>query len=84
MLTPDLLGPRYLQLVEDAVQVRDRERRMAMYREADRILVTERVLVVPLDYGPKMSGHILRPWVKGLKPMPMVATPLKRVRIEPH
>jgi ABC-type oligopeptide transport system substrate-binding subunit len=83
-LTPDALGAQYMQLVEDAVQVRNRVRRMAMYREADRILVAERALVIPLDYGLKLWWQVLRPWVKGLEPMPTVSTPIKHVRIEPH
>lgn len=83
-LTPDALGAQYMQLVEDAVQVGERAQRMAMYREADRILVVERALVIPLDYGGKLAGFALRTWVKGLEPMPTVSTPIKRVRIEPH
>ncbi len=83
-LTPDVLGARYMDLVEDAVQVRDRAQRMAMYREADRILVAERILLMPLGYDAKIDCLVLRPWVKGLEPLPIVSTLIKQVRVEPH
>jgi ABC-type oligopeptide transport system substrate-binding subunit/tetratricopeptide (TPR) repeat protein len=52
---------RFDALVEEAARIADRKRRMALYREADRILVAEEAVVVPLGYG---RGRILvKPWV---------------------
>jgi oligopeptide transport system substrate-binding protein len=81
-LTPNAVGARYMQLIEDAVHVLGRAQRMAMYREADRILVAERVLVIPLDYGSKDWDHITRPWVT--VPTPNSMMPFKKVTIQPH
>jgi ABC-type oligopeptide transport system substrate-binding subunit len=84
-LTAETLGARYIQLVEDAVQVQNRAQRMSLSREADRILVADRVLVMPLDYGAKSWQFVLRSWVKGLLPTPAgEMTPLKQGWIEPH
>lgn len=84
-LNPETLGARYMQLVEDAVQVQDRAQRMSMYREADRILVAERVLLIPLDYGAKSWEFVLHPWVKGVLPTSAgEMSLLKQAWIEPH
>jgi oligopeptide transport system substrate-binding protein len=48
-------------LVEEAAQVTDQQRRMELYQEADRILVAEEAVAMPLGYG---RGRILaKPWV---------------------
>ena len=68
-------------LVEDARCVADRERRMRMYREADRVLVEEAPVLL-LSYG---RFHLLaKPWVRTY---PTAATRVwfwKDVVIEPH
>lgn len=55
---------RYDELVAEAARTPDRKRRMAMYREADRIWVQEQALVVPLLYDSDWIG-LFKPWVKG-------------------
>jgi ABC-type oligopeptide transport system substrate-binding subunit len=50
----------YESLVEEARALTDQERRMALYREADRILIDEAV-IMPLGYA---SWHqLVKPWV---------------------
>lgn len=59
--TPSWHHARFDALVEEAAQVTEGRRRMELYREADRILVAEEAVVVPLGYG---FGRILvKPWL---------------------
>jgi ABC-type oligopeptide transport system substrate-binding subunit len=52
---------RFDALVEEAARTADPTRRMALYREADRILVSEEAVILPLCYA---QGRILvKPWV---------------------
>jgi ABC-type oligopeptide transport system substrate-binding subunit/serine/threonine protein kinase/predicted ATPase len=70
---------RFDELVERAGRVTDHEARMALYREADRILVTEEVVIMPLTYG---QGRLLvKPWVR-LPHSPSVSMPLQSVVVE--
>ncbi|MGA2490040.1 MAG: ABC transporter substrate-binding protein, partial [Anaerolineales bacterium] len=52
----------YDRLVEQAGRTPDRAKRMAMYRQADRLLVSEQVLVLPLFYN--WESELVKPWVK--------------------
>jgi oligopeptide transport system substrate-binding protein len=56
----------YAELVEQAARTPDRARRMALYREADGILVADQALVVPLNYGERWL-QLVKPWVKNYK-----------------
>ena len=58
--------PRFEALVEEAAHMNDRTRRMALYREADRILVNEEVIVIPLGYS-SQRVKLVQPWVKGVE-----------------
>jgi ABC-type transport system substrate-binding protein len=73
--------PRFEALVQQAVRMADRSRRMAMYREADRIWVVEQALAAPISYG---SGamNLVKPWVKGFSVMPLYDVDLRCVTIE--
>ncbi|MCK4314793.1 MAG: hypothetical protein KAX24_03385, partial [Anaerolineae bacterium] len=52
---------RFDGLVEEAARVADQTRRMEIYQEADRILVAQEAVVMPLGYA---QGRILvKPWV---------------------
>ena len=52
------------RLVEEARQVLDQEERLGLYTQADRILVEEQAVVIPLTY---MWSHMLvKPWVRKL------------------
>ena len=77
--------PRLDQLLEDAAHTTDRARRLAMYREADRILVNEEAVVVPLFYSAgDRFVHLLKPWITGLKANALGNFSLKDIVIEPH
>jgi ABC-type oligopeptide transport system substrate-binding subunit/class 3 adenylate cyclase len=61
MNRPRWHNARFDALVEEAARVSDQARRMELYREADRILVAEEVVIMPLSYG---RGRMLaKPWV---------------------
>jgi ABC-type oligopeptide transport system substrate-binding subunit len=51
------------RLLHDARSIRNRDERLRLYREADRLLVAERAALVPLAYG-RGSIHV-RPWIQG-------------------
>ena len=76
--------PHFEQLLESAARTADRAQRLAMYREADRILVDEEVAVLPLSYIGSPSAQLLKPWVKGLKENALGNYRLRNVVIEPH
>ena len=75
--------PRFELLVEQAVRTPNRARRLALYREADRILVDEEVVVIPLIYV-NYRRNLLKPWIKGLKLNATGEWSLKDITIEPH
>jgi ABC-type oligopeptide transport system substrate-binding subunit/class 3 adenylate cyclase len=72
------------QLLEAAARTTDRVQRLAMYREADRILVNEEVVVVPLDYSTGGYVDLVKPWVRGVKFNAMGNFSLKDIVIERH
>ncbi len=76
--------PRFEQLLETAARTPDRARRLAMYREADRILVNEEVVAVPLSYIAIANAELLKPWVKGFKQNALGYYSLKNIVIGPH
>jgi ABC-type oligopeptide transport system substrate-binding subunit/class 3 adenylate cyclase len=58
---PGWCNARFDRLVGEAARVADQGKRMALYREAERILVAEEAVVMPLGYA---QGRILaKPWV---------------------
>ena len=52
----------YDRLVEKASRTPDRAKRMAMYRQADRLLVAEQALVLPMYY--RTGIELVKAWVK--------------------
>ncbi len=72
----------YKNLVENARRITDQSRRMQMYQEADRYIVT-RALVMPLIY---FRWHLLvKPWVKKLPFIPYQGgIHFKDIVLEPH
>jgi ABC-type oligopeptide transport system substrate-binding subunit len=71
----------YERIVEDARRVADEETRMAMYRQAELILVEE-TAVVPISYG---RFHVLvKPWVKHFNMAPLLGVYNQDIVIEPH
>jgi ABC-type oligopeptide transport system substrate-binding subunit len=76
--------PRLEQLLDEAARTVDRARRLAMYREADRILVNDEALVVPLRYTQVRDVELLKPWIKGVRHNGMGFLSLKNIVIEQH
>lgn len=59
---------QYKELVELAARTPNRSRRMAMYRQADHMLVADDALVVPILYGGRGSlPHLMKTWVKNFR-----------------
>lgn len=75
---------RLEQLLEEAAHTTDRTRRLAMYREADRILVNEEAVVAPLQYSAGRYVELVKPWIKGVKYNALGNYSLKDIVIEPH
>jgi ABC-type oligopeptide transport system substrate-binding subunit/class 3 adenylate cyclase len=73
----------YKAMVGRAAQTTDRTRRMEMYRQADRRLVAEQALIIPLRYGPSALDLVM-PWVHGYKANAMRMARLKEISIAPH
>jgi ABC-type transport system substrate-binding protein len=74
--------PELEALLERAAHTPDRTGRMALYRLADRRLVVEQALVVPLTYAP--VKEVSQPWVLGARPNKMGFLSLKDVVVEKH
>ena len=75
---PRWQNAQFDKLTAAAESVIDHSRRMALYQEADRILVAEETAVLPLSYD---QGRILvKPWVR-LPPSPMITMPLRLVTV---
>ena len=74
------LNEEYEELIETARRVLDPERRMEMYRQADRILVEE-APIVPLTY--RRAHYLVKPWVR-FPPMGHYLWLWKDFIIEPH
>jgi len=68
--------------LERAAYTPDRAVRMALYRQADRRLVAEQVLVVPLGYGG--WNELIQPWVRGPRQHGMAFLSLRNVVVEKH
>ncbi len=70
---------RFDALVEEAARVTDQTRRMELYGEADRILVAEEAVIMPLGYA---QGRILvKPWVT-IPRVPPVLMRLKQIVLQ--
>ena len=57
--------PAYDRLVEEASRTPDRAKRLAMYRQADHLLVAEQALVLPIYYS--LEHNLIKPWVKNYR-----------------
>jgi ABC-type oligopeptide transport system substrate-binding subunit len=80
-LAPGWMDQEYNRLVEQAGRALDQTERMAMYQQADRILV-EKAPIVPLTYG---RFHMLvKPWVRRYRTSPLYGWFWKDVILEAH
>ena len=72
----------YDRLVEEASRTPDRLKRMAMYRQADRLLVAEQILVLPIFYF--IGSELVKPWVKR-QPVNLLGwTEFHKIIVEEH
>lgn len=78
---PSWQDEHYRQLVEEARRVTEQSRRLALYREADRMLI-ENAYIVPLAHT--RYGFLLKPWVKQYPVLPNGTFFWKDVIIDPH
>jgi ABC-type oligopeptide transport system substrate-binding subunit len=76
--------PRLEQLLDEAARTADRGRRLAMYREADRISVNDEAVTVPLWYSYLRDSRLVKPWVKGVRYDVGGILNFRDVVIEPH
>jgi len=79
-----LLGWRneaYDQLVESAKMILNQEERLALFRQADRILIEE-APIMPLFHN--RGRFLIKPWIKSLPLSPTGTMYLKDFIIEPH
>jgi ABC-type transport system substrate-binding protein len=62
----------YDKLVDQAATTQNRSIRMKLYRRADYILVSEQIVIVPVEYGEiRPIIQISQPWVKEVKNYPI-------------
>ena len=71
----------YERLIEQAREMMDQVGRMALYRQAEEILVEESP-IVPLSYG--RFSMLIKPWVRRFPASPLKFWYWKDVVIEPH
>jgi ABC-type transport system substrate-binding protein len=76
--------PFYQDMVQRAAETPNRAARMDMYRQADRYLVNEQALVVPLDYGEKTMAILTQPWVEGVGTSAMGLVGARYIKINPE
>ncbi len=82
---PKIVGwkqPRFDKLIEEAARSTDRLRRLSLYREADRILVDEEVIVVPQCRGIELTSNLIHPWVTGFESNALGQIVNNKVRME--
>jgi oligopeptide transport system substrate-binding protein len=72
----------YLELIQNAAHTLDRAKRMNLYRQADRWLVAEKVLFIPVLYGLVSPYGYVKPWVKGLRAKHFGEVDYRRLRLE--
>jgi oligopeptide transport system substrate-binding protein len=70
------------RLVEQASRTSDRAKRLAMYRQADRLLVAEQALVLPITYF--LERDLIKPWVKNYRQNLLGMIYLHKVIIQDH
>jgi ABC-type oligopeptide transport system substrate-binding subunit/class 3 adenylate cyclase len=56
-------GSEYQELLETAAHLPNRAKRMALYRQADRLIVADQVIVLPCHQFPNIVS-LVKPWVK--------------------
>jgi ABC-type oligopeptide transport system substrate-binding subunit len=72
---------QYLELIDTARQTMDHQKRLALYQQADKILIDE-AIIMPLRYHP--SHYFVKPWVRHFPLSPLKDFYWKDVIIDPH
>jgi ABC-type oligopeptide transport system substrate-binding subunit len=72
------------RLVQGAARTPDRMKRMAMYRQADRLLVADQSLLIILNYGLGTVFTLVKPWVKIFPWSPLGYIDFKYILMEDH
>lgn len=72
------------RLVSEAARTTDRTKRMAMYRQADRILNNDQCLLVNLCYGTKFAVFMVKPRVKDFSMSALGKMDFLNVIVEDH
>jgi oligopeptide transport system substrate-binding protein len=72
---------RFDALVEEAARLTDKRRRLDLYQEADRILVAEQAVILPLSYG--RGAILVKPWVSHYSKTSAYTDHLKELVVEP-
>ncbi len=75
------IDEKYLALLEEARQSTDHNHRLALYQQAERLIV-EKVPIVPLYYF--RHHYLVKPWVRRTPLSPLLNWHYKEVVIEPH
>jgi oligopeptide transport system substrate-binding protein len=70
------------QLIEEAVRTTNRARRMAMYRQADHLLIADQALLVVLSYN--YGVVMVKPWVKHFSINLLGNTTYQNIMVEEH
>jgi oligopeptide transport system substrate-binding protein len=74
---------RYEEFIETAARTPDRTLRLEMYRQADRLLVAQDVLIIPVGYGNvRGSTDLVKPWIKNFHQNALGDVRFKNVIIE--
>lgn len=73
----------YLRLVREAGKIANQKKRMEMYRQADRMLVQDQVVIIPIGLG-SQTFVLAKPWVKNLKITPNGRILSKDIVINAH
>lgn len=74
--------PVFDHLLEQGARLQDRQERMRLYRQADRRLVSESAIIVPVVYGPNEREIFVQPWVQGIDISPNGQWGLEHVIID--
>jgi ABC-type oligopeptide transport system substrate-binding subunit len=74
--------PIFDQLVEETRKSTDRHRRLALYREADRILVEEQAIIILINHSVGVGTFLVHPWVTGFDQNALGLVSIKHMRLE--
>lgn len=72
------------EYINQPATIPDRTRRMAMTRRADRFLVVEQALVIPLIYGDVRWVHYLQSWVHNFRGSANTVIDYRQIKLLPH